>query len=231
MGDGNRTLLEDDRLVAVKEDAVFYVPADGAGEHDFFDIATLLDQIIDRVSVMNADDVLLDNGAIVEHLSNVVGSSADQFDSPLKSLVVGLGANEGGKKRMVDVNQILRAPGCDEFVRKHLHVAGKHDKIAFVFANQRQLFLLDLVFIILCDRQGEVRDVIEVSDALVIGMVRDDQRDFARQFATLMAIEKVLQAMVVSRDKNSDAGTIGGMRETPVHVEFAGNRGKARTEL
>jgi hypothetical protein len=87
-------LLEYDRFVSVQQNAVFHMPADGARKHDFFDVTTFLDQIVDSVAVVDADDILLDDGAIVKYLSNVVGGRADQLNSSLKRLVVGLGANE-----------------------------------------------------------------------------------------------------------------------------------------
>ena len=51
------------------------MPADGAREHDFFDVAALLDQIVDGVAVVDADDVLLDDGAVVEYLRSRSGRS------------------------------------------------------------------------------------------------------------------------------------------------------------
>ena len=51
-------LLEDDGFVAVEEDAVFDVPADGTGEDDLFDVAALFHQVLDRVAVRYAFDAL-----------------------------------------------------------------------------------------------------------------------------------------------------------------------------
>jgi len=48
--------------------------------------------------VVDADDVLFDDGAIVEYLSNVVSGGADQLDAPLEGLVVGLEPTNAGKK-------------------------------------------------------------------------------------------------------------------------------------
>jgi hypothetical protein len=96
--------LKDDRLVAVEEDAVFYVPANGAGQDQFFDVASFLDEVFDGVAMIDADDVLFDDGAIVEHLSNVVGGRSDELDAALKCLVVGFGTDEGREKRMMNVD-------------------------------------------------------------------------------------------------------------------------------
>ncbi len=48
--------------------------------------------------MVDADDILFDNGAIVEDLSDEVSGGADQFDAPLKRLVVGLEPTNAGKK-------------------------------------------------------------------------------------------------------------------------------------
>ena len=68
----HRVLLEHHRLVPIQQHAVFDVPADGAGEHNFFKIAAFLNEIIHRVAVGDARNVLLDNRAIVEHGGHVV---------------------------------------------------------------------------------------------------------------------------------------------------------------
>ncbi len=74
-------LLKDDGLISVQQDAVFHVPAHGARQDHFFDVAALLDKIVDGVAMVNADDILLDDGAIIEHLSNIVSGGADQLDT------------------------------------------------------------------------------------------------------------------------------------------------------
>src|SRR5450755_1026767 len=164
-------LLEDYRLVSIEQNAVFHMPANSARQHDFFQIAALLDQIVDGVAMVDADDVLLDDGAVVEYLGNVVGGSADQLYAALERLVVGLGADERGQKRVMNIDQVLGAQGGDELVRKHLHVARQDDQTALVLADQRDLPLFRLAFVFFRDRHDEVRDAVKVGDALVVRMV------------------------------------------------------------
>ncbi len=104
------------------------MPAHGARENHFFNIATFLDEIVDGVAVVDADNVLLDDGAIVEDLGHVVGGRADQFDAPLKGLVIGLGSDKRRKERVVDVDEIFGAKGNDKFGGKDLHVAGEDNE-------------------------------------------------------------------------------------------------------
>ena len=203
------------------------MPADGARQDDFFDVAALLNQIVDRVAVVDADHILFDDGAIVEHLSNVVSGGADQLDAALKRLVVGLGTHERRQERVVNINEVLGGQGGDELIRQHLHVACEDDETAFVLADERNLLLFRFPLVFFSDRYDEVGDAVEVGDTLVIGMIGNDQRDFAAKFATLVAVKKVLQAMVILRDEDGDAGAFGGVSEPPFHLEVAGDGSKA----
>jgi hypothetical protein len=74
------------------------VPADGAGEYDFLEVAAFADEVFDRVAVGDADHVLLDDGAVVEDFGDVVAGCADQLYAALEGLMVGASADEGGKK-------------------------------------------------------------------------------------------------------------------------------------
>jgi hypothetical protein len=66
------------------------VPADGSREDYLFDVASLFHQVLDRVAVRDAFDTLLDDGAVVEDFSNVVGGGADDFYATVEGLLVGL---------------------------------------------------------------------------------------------------------------------------------------------
>jgi hypothetical protein len=63
----------------------------------FSRVAALLDQIVDGVAMIDSDDILLNDRAIVEYLSNVVSRSANQFDPALKGLMVGLEPTKAGR--------------------------------------------------------------------------------------------------------------------------------------
>src|SRR3954451_23528398 len=59
------TLGEHHRLVAVDEDAMFEVSAYRPRQHDPFEVAALAQQVVDRVAVRDAGDVLVDDRALV----------------------------------------------------------------------------------------------------------------------------------------------------------------------
>jgi hypothetical protein len=100
-----------------------------------------------------------------------------------------------------------------------------------VFADECDLLLFRSPLIFFRDRYDEVRDAVEVGDALVIGVVGNDQRDFAAKFATLVAVEQILQAMVILRNEDRDAGAVGGVCEPPVYLEVAGDESKSIGKL
>src|SRR5580698_200301 len=64
--------VENHGLVPVEENPVVDVPAHRAGEHNFFKIAPFLQQVVERITVRDANHVLLDDRAVVEHLGDVM---------------------------------------------------------------------------------------------------------------------------------------------------------------
>ena len=91
-------LSENDGLVAVRQHAVFEVIAQAAREDGFFDVLAVAHHVVDRVGVVDADDVLLDDRSLVEFARHVVTGRADQLDAALVSLVVGLAPTKLGRK-------------------------------------------------------------------------------------------------------------------------------------
>src|SRR5215467_9610877 len=85
---GYEQLLENHRLVTVEQDAIFDVPAHAAGEDNFLKIAAFLEKVFDRVTMGNADDVLFDDGAVVENFGDVVTGGADQLHAAVEGLMV-----------------------------------------------------------------------------------------------------------------------------------------------
>src|SRR3954468_14578681 len=78
-----RRALEDDRPPLVDQHPVLEVPADRAGQHAALDVATDLGELLDRVAVIDALDVLLDDRPRVELLGDVVRRGADDLHPAL----------------------------------------------------------------------------------------------------------------------------------------------------
>ena len=80
-------------------------------QHAAFDIAALADQVVGRVAVADALDVLLDDRPFVEVGGDIMRGGADQLDAALMGLVVRLRALEARQKRVMDVDAAAR-PVC-----------------------------------------------------------------------------------------------------------------------
>src|SRR5882672_10473959 len=143
--------------VPVEQDPVVDVPADGPGQDDFFEVAALLDEVFDGIAVRDPDDILLDDGAVVEYLGNVVAGGADQLYAPLEGLVIGFRAHEGGQEGMVNVDDAVREGG-DELVGEHLHVTREHGEVGFVLVDQADLTLFGLALVFFRNWNDDERD-------------------------------------------------------------------------
>src|ERR1700733_14660069 len=97
----NCLLVEDNSLVAVAENPPVQVPAHGAGEYDALQIAAAGDEVFDLVAVRDAGHLLLDDGAVIEQVGDVMAGGADQLDAARMGCVIRPGSGEGGQKRVV----------------------------------------------------------------------------------------------------------------------------------
>ena len=127
--DGHPSLsVEHDRLVAVGQDAVAEVQADGAAEDGAFEVTALADHVFDGIAVGDAGHCLFDDWTFIQIHGHVVACGPDQFHAAQEGLMVGLGADEGGKKRMMDIDNAIGILGNEVFAQD-LHVAGQHDQL------------------------------------------------------------------------------------------------------
>ena len=91
-------------LPPIEQHPVLEELATRAGQHAALDVAPLAHQIVGRVAVADALDVLLDDRALVEIGGDEMRGRADQLDAARMRLVIGLRALEAGQERMVDVD-------------------------------------------------------------------------------------------------------------------------------
>lgn len=224
-------LVENDGFsVAVEQNPVVDVPTDGAGQDDLLEVASLLDEVFDRISVGDADDVLLDDGTVVEYLGNVVAGRADEFDASLEGLVVGFRAYEGGQERMVNVDDTVGKRG-HEFVGEHLHVAGEYGEVCVMLADEGDLLLLGDVLVFFRDGDDNEGNAIEVGDGLVIGVIGNDQGDIAVEFADLVAVEQVDKTVVIPRNHDHHSLALARLGEAPFHGEAVSCGGELAGEF
>ncbi len=117
------------------QDTVFEVVAQAAGEDGFFDVLAVAHHVLRGVRMIDADDILLDDGALIELRGNVVAGGSDQFDPALVGLVIGLGAYEAGQEAVMYVEYPARV-GAAQIRRKDLHVARQHHGVAVRLLEQ-----------------------------------------------------------------------------------------------
>src|SRR5579872_5606371 len=93
---GSSQPSKDPGLIAIEQNAVLDVPADRSGKNHFLEVTAFADKVFHRIAMRHADDVLFDDGAVVQNFGYVVAGSADQFHAPFEGLVVRAGADESG---------------------------------------------------------------------------------------------------------------------------------------
>src|SRR5258708_39542438 len=92
-----------------------------------------------------------------------------------------------------------------------------------VRVDQRMDLFFRLVLIFFRDRDDSVRNSVKVGDGLVVGVIRNDQRNVAGKFPALMTVEQIDEAVVVLRNQDDYARTMRGLRQPPVHLELFGD--------
>mmetsp|Transcript_6847 Transcript_6847/g.21581 ORF Transcript_6847/g.21581 Transcript_6847/m.21581 type:complete len:282 (+) Transcript_6847:292-1137(+) len=168
----------------------------------------------------DARRALLDDGALVEARGRVVRRRADELDAALVRAVVRLGADERGQERVVDVDDahgVRRA----ELVRDDLHVAREDDDVDVELLHERDLLVFDLALRRLGDLEDLEAHAERVGDGLEVRVVRDDERDVARQLARLVPEQDLPEHVVVLG--HHDAELLGPRVpvELPLELEAA----------
>src|SRR3954447_244080 len=102
---------------------------------------------------------------------------------------------------MMNVDDALRI-AADEIIRQDLHVAGEHHEIRLVLVDKSMKASLSLGLVLFAHRHDLVRNLVEIRNGLSVGMVGDDQWDLAREFAALLAIQKIDEAVIILRNEN-----------------------------
>src|SRR6266853_2485671 len=88
----------------------------------------------------DTDDVLFDDGAIIQLLRDIVAGSANQFDASPICLVIGLGSDKRWQKRMVNIDDAVAINGR-KFGAQNLHIPSQHEQIDPLTRQKFQLFL------------------------------------------------------------------------------------------
>ena len=97
--------------------------------------------------------------------------------------------------------------------------------------EQLALAALGIGFILLGHLDHMKGNAVKIRLAFRVGMVADDERNLARQFTGVPAVEQVHQAMVVLGNKYSDAQGVARKRDLPLHVQTVRNRREVAREI
>src|SRR5450755_4039579 len=109
-------------LAAVEDHAILQVMPHRARQHAALDIASLANEIVGRIAMADALDILVDDRPFIEGAGDVVRGGADQLDAALVRLMVRPRALEAWQERMMDVDAAPRQL-CGHLIREDLHVA------------------------------------------------------------------------------------------------------------
>ena len=77
-----------------------------AGKHLSFHISTQAYVVLAALGVGHANDVLLDDGALIQIACHIMRCGTNQLDPAFKGLLVGICALEARQKRVVDIDNL-----------------------------------------------------------------------------------------------------------------------------
>jgi O-acetylserine/cysteine efflux transporter len=223
-------LAEDDGLVAVEQDPVVGVPADGPGQGEALGVPADGHQLGRAVRVVDPGHLLLDDRPLVQVGGDVVRGGADQLDPARVRLVIRPRALEAGQEGVVDVDD---PPGQlpAERVGQHLHIAGQHDEVGPVVLDQGE----DLVLLrgpgFRPDRQMVVVDAVGLGQRPQIRVVRGDRCDVDAELPGPLPEQQVVQAVPGPRHEDQDARPDRGVVQLPVQAELRRQPGQCGRHL
>ncbi len=102
--------------------------AHAAGEREALAVAPEPQQILGRMEVLRANDLLLDDRPFIKVGGDVMAGGADELDAAVVGAAVGVGADEGREEGVVNVDDPARMAGAERG-GKDLHVAGEDNEL------------------------------------------------------------------------------------------------------
>src|SRR5579864_5367538 len=90
-----RPLLEDDGLVLVNLDAIFYVQLYCFCKYTAFDIFSFANQVLDCIAVIAANDVLGHDWTFIQVIGDIMTCCPNELNSPLECAKIRIGSYEG----------------------------------------------------------------------------------------------------------------------------------------
>ena len=155
--------------------------------------------------MIHAHDVLLDNRSLVQIRGHEMRRRANDLHAPLVRLVVGFCALEGGKERMVDVDD-LPGHGGAERRTEDLHVACEDDEVDFMGGHE--LKDLGLLLALGFGSHGEVveGDLVAARQWCEVGVIAHDHGNVDGELSRALSEQQIIQTVPDLRDHDHDAG-------------------------
>ena len=173
------------------------------------------------MAVRHALHVLFDDRPLVQVLGDVVAGGADQFHAPVVGLLIGVGTDEGGQERVVNIDDAVRVPG-HEGGAENLHVAGQYDHVHLPF-QQLQCLRFRLFLIVPGDRNVVVGNAETLHFAAQVVVVADHHRNHRRQIAPRHPPQQVHDHVVMAGHQHRHALFISGVTDVPLHPVAVGD--------
>ena len=216
---------EDDRSVAIHEDATLRVEADGLGEDAALHVLAEGHHVGRGVSVGDTGDVLLDDRALVEVGGHVVGGRTDQLDAALVGLRVGARALEGGQEGVVDVDDAA-LHGAADLVGEDLHVARQDDELNVFGGDEVEELAFRLGLRVLRDGDVQEGDAVELGDGRQVRVITNDRDHVDGQALRLLAVQEVGEAVTLARHHDDGAQLAAQVVDAVGGAEFFRDAGQ-----
>ena len=142
---GRRLFVEDtlkhDRFILIDQHAIFRMQADCLGQYSPFHVTPLANHVIKRIAVIAVDDILSNDWPFIQVLGNVVSGCADDLNSTLEGLLVGIRSNKRWQETVMDVDNLVRIR-VHKTRLQYLHIAGEHKEIYFAREELEHMHLI-----------------------------------------------------------------------------------------
>ena len=216
--------------MAGDDDAVFEVGSDGGGQDPALGLPAPSDEVLDRVSVRRCSYSLLDDRAVVENRSGVVGSGPDQFHPSLHRLVIGPGTGERRQEGVVDVYN-PPFPLLDEVGGQDLHVTRQDNQVDIQLGQHPIELCLLRGLRLRRHRQMVKRNPETLGDVTSVLVVAEDRRYRCRDVPDSPPADQVDQTVGVPGGEDGDFLVRIHRTDRPVPAEVGGQRAETGAEL
>ena len=163
-------------------------------------------------------DFLLDDRARIEIWGDVVAGGSNEFHTTVVRLAVGIGSDEGGEERMVDVDE-FSGKFFTKPIGEDLHKAGENAELDVFISKDLGDGLEACVFLITIHIDVVEGDVFLFCNVLAVVSVADDGGDIQGKVAFAGTPEDFIEAMAGLCNEDGCTELEGRAAKVPVSLE------------